>query len=293
MKNITIIGAGLIGGSLGMALKKKFPQRYRVTALGRNPEKLKIAKNMKAADIVTVDTATGIKDADIVVICTPVDLIAATVKRILPFIKRGAVITDAGSVKGPVLKDIKKVFLSAKRYPLYANFVGAHPMAGSEKYGIKAAKAGLYEGATVVLTPENNTSRKALNEVITMWEDAGARLLRLKPAAHDKIVALVSHLPHIIAFNLCSALQTLSNANPSAPKLAAGSFSDLTRVASSNPRDWAVICGANKTELSRTIDSFIKELTAVKLSLNKQELLAKRFEKSKTARQKLSSLCSL
>lgn len=278
---------GLIGGSLGLALRKNAPRKYHITALGRNRTKLRIAKKLKAADVVTIDTATGVKDADIVVICTPVNLIAATVKKILPFVKPGAVITDAGSVKAPVLKEVKKVFLSSKRYTLNANFVGAHPMAGSEKYGIKAAKAGLYKGAAVVLTPEKNTSRKALNNVMTMWKDAGARILCMDPAAHDKIVALVSHLPHVIAFNLCSALQKLSSKNHSAPKLAAGSFNDLTRVASSNPRDWAVICGANRTELSKAIDSFIKELVAVKLSLNNPSELEQRFTGSGTARRKL------
>ena len=154
MKNVSIIGMGLIGGSLGMALKKRARGKYHVTAVGRNPKKLKHAKKIKAADVVTIDMAGGVKGADIIVICTPVDLIAATVKKILPFVKQGAVITDAGSVKGAVLNDVKKVFLSAKRYSLYANFVGAHPMAGSEKYGIKAARSDLYNGASVVITPD-------------------------------------------------------------------------------------------------------------------------------------------
>jgi prephenate dehydrogenase len=287
MKNITIIGAGLIGGSLGLALKKKTPSEYRITALGRNIAKLKLAKQMKAADVITVDTATGVKAADIIVICTPVNLIAATVKKILPFIKPGAIITDAGSVKGSVLQDVKKVFLSAKRYSLYANFIGAHPMAGSEKYGITAAKPGLYEGATVVLTPKHNTSKKALSEVSVMWKDAGAKTLCLDAEAHDKIVALVSHLPHVIAFNLCAELDKLSKTNKLAPKLAAGSFKDLTRVAASNPADWAVICGANKTALSNAIDSFINELRAVKLSLNSPVKMEQRFRTCGVARQKL------
>jgi prephenate dehydrogenase len=288
MKKIAIIGMGLIGGSLGLALKKKAPGKYHITALGRNPAKLMIAKNMKAADVITVDTATGVKDADIIVICTPVNLIAATVKKILPYVKQGAIITDAGSVKSSVLNEVQKVLSLSQISNLKSvAFVGAHPMAGSEKYGITAARSGLYEGAAVVLTPERNTSKKALNEVKAMWKDAGTKTLCLGAAAHDKIVALVSHLPHVIAFNLCAELDLLSKTNKLAPKLAAGSFKDLTRVASSNLADWAVICCANKTALSNAIDSFIKELTAVKRSLNSTVKTEQRFEKCGTARQKL------
>jgi prephenate dehydrogenase len=288
MKNISIIGMGLIGGSLGLALKKKAPNKYRITGLGRHIQKLKTAKQMKAADVVTIDEAAGVKDADIVVICTPVNVIAATVKNILPFVKAGAIITDAGSVKGSVLKEVQKVLQLSQISNLKSvAFVGAHPMAGSEKYGITAARAGLYEGATVVLTPENSTSKKALGEVKAMWKDAGANTLCLGASAHDKIVALVSHLPHVIAFNLCAELDKLTKTSKLAPKLAAGSFKDLTRVASSNPSDWAVICGANKTALSDAIDSFIKELRAVKRSLNNNGKTEQRFKKCGAARQKL------
>ena len=287
MKNISIIGAGLIGGSLGLALKSRAGRKYRVTAVGRNIVKLKLAKKMRAADSFTTDMAEGVRNADIIVICTPVDLIAPTVKKILPFVKPGTVITDVGSVKGSVLKDVKNVFLSAKRYALYANFVGAHPMAGSEKYGIAAAKPGLYASATVALAPERSTPKKALAEVANMWKAAGAKIVYMSPAEHDRTVALVSHLPHVMAFNLNIALEKLERDIPGAARLAAGSFRDMTRIAASNTRDWAVICGANRIEIAKAIDCFVKELTAVKRILADTGKAEKRFEKAKAARQKL------
>jgi prephenate dehydrogenase len=290
MKNVSIIGAGLIGGSLGLALKSKAGRKYRVTAVGRNPVKLRLAKKMRAADSFTTDIGEGVSGADIIVVCTPVDLIAPTVKKLLPFVKPGAVITDAGGAKGRVVKDVKKLFAAAKGPGRSASFVGAHPMAGSEKYGITAAKAGLYASATVALTPEKATPKKAVAEVAGMWKAAGAKVVYMSPAEHDRIVALVSHLPHVLAFNLNLALEKLERGIPGAARLAAGSFRDMTRIASSNTRDWAVICGANRAEIAKAIDGFIKELMTVKKILANTGKAEERFEKAKAARQKLLNI---
>jgi prephenate dehydrogenase len=282
MKHISIIGVGLIGGSLGMALKKNAGKKYHVTGVGRNPAKLKAAKRLGAVDAFTTDLKEGVKDADIIVICLPVHLITPTVKKILPFIKPGAVITDAGSVKGSIIKEVRKVLPASKRSNV---FIGAHPMAGSERSGVKAARAELYKGATVVI--DASAHSKAADDVIAMWKTAGAKIVRMNSAAHDRAVALISHLPHAMAFSLCSLSEKLKKTNPQISKLIAGSFKDMTRIADSNPADWASICGANKLEISKAIDMFIKELIAVKKVLKNTAALEKRFEKAKTARRKL------
>ncbi len=288
MKKISIIGTGLIGGSLGLALRKKAKSKYFVTAVGRNIDKLKTAKKMGASDIFTTDLKEGVKDADIIVICTPVHLIAPMVKKILPFIKHGAVITDAGSVKGSVLKQVNKVLSLSQISNLKSVvFIGAHPMAGSEKSGISAARAGLYEGAAVVLVKEKGVNKKAFGEIKTMWKRAGANIVEMPAEEHDRAVALISHLPHIMAFGLCLLAEQLQKFVPAAPNLAAGSFKDLTRIAGSNSSDWASICNANKKDVSEAIDLFIAELKDAKNLLNKPGELEKKFEKAKAARQKL------
>jgi prephenate dehydrogenase len=286
MKRIAIIGVGLIGGSLGLALRKKAEDKYFVTGIGRNSEKLKNAKKIGAVDACTTDIKGGVKDADIIVICTPVHLIAPMVKRILPFLKPGAFITDAGSVKGSVTKEVNKI-LATCPLPLATAFVGAHPMAGSEKSGISEAKAGLYDGAVTVLVKGKYANKAALNEIKEIWKTAGAKTIEMTAQAHDRAVALISHLPHVIAFTLCGLAGKLDKASPNLSRLAAGSFKDLTRIAGSNPADWASICSANKSELSEAADIFIKELTAVKHILHNPGALEKRFKKAKTARQKL------
>jgi len=285
MKNICIIGTGLIGGSLGLALRKKARNKYFITGLGRNTAKLKTAKRLGAVDAFTTDNREGVKDADIIVICLPVHFIAPTVKKILPFIKSGAVITDAGSVKGSVLREVGKVFQKSVVSSQQLAFIGAHPMAGSEKSGISSAKADLYAGASVVLI--KNRNEKAFNIVKTMWLSVGARVIEMDMGSHDRAVALISHLPHMIAFGLSELAGGLARRIPVLSRLAAGSFKDLTRVASSNSADWASICGANKKEVSLAIDKFIAELKKEKTLLNKPRALERTFEKAKTARQQL------
>lgn len=263
MKKIAIIGVGLIGGSLGMALRRHH-KKYFVTGIGRSEEKLRAALRSGAVDEATTDMGCGVKEADIVVICTPVDTIAATVRQMLPFVKPGAIITDAGSVKGPVVADVKKVLARFPGTPSSrAVFIGGHPMAGSEKNGVDHARAALYDGASVVLTPATAASSAAGRALSRLWHDAGASVIFMDAGRHDRIVAATSHLPHCLAFSLCR----IAARAPGAEKLLAGSFRDATRVAASSSRDWAVICSANRREVGRAIDAMINELTHIRRTL--------------------------
>lgn len=273
MKKIAIIGVGLIGGSLGMALRRH-QKKYFVTGIGRNEGKLNAALRSGAIDEATTDMGCGVAEADVVVICTPVDTIADTVRQILPLVKPGAIITDAGSVKVSVITEVKKVFarFSGKRSSLPV-FIGGHPMAGCEKNGIDHASPGLYTGATVVLTPAAAASTAAGRAVSRLWQDAGASVVFMDEGRHDRIVAATSHLPHCLAFSLCR----IAARAPGAEKLLAGSFRDATRVAGSNSRDWAVICAANRKEVGRAIDAMVKELTAIRRSLAGTNTLAARL----------------
>ncbi|MCX5782362.1 MAG: prephenate dehydrogenase/arogenate dehydrogenase family protein [Elusimicrobia bacterium] len=284
MKKLAIIGVGLIGGSLGMALIKS--RKYRVIGVGRHKEKLILAKKLNAVDEFTTDFSKGVSSADVVIVCTPVDIIDKTIKNILPYLKKGAIVSDVGSVKGKVLEKVKTVLKNkiAKRNNIC--FIGAHPMAGSEKTGVRFASENLFKDATVVLVKEKLTNQDAFAQIKNIWQLTGARIKMFDVKSHDKSVALISHLPHLIAFNLCNMVKKLKQAKDIS-SLLAGSFKDITRVADSNPRDWAAICNMNKEELKKAINIFIKYLNETKKKLGDIKALEKIYSDAKSARLKL------
>jgi prephenate dehydrogenase len=188
--------------------------------------------------------------SDAVVLAVPVDEVVPVGRRVRPFLKAGAFVTDVGSVKGPI----------ARAFAGWPVFVGAHPMCGSEKTGIAYARRDLYRGATCVLTPVRGTSRAALAAANRLWTTAGARTLILPPEEHDRRVALVSHLPHLVAEALVMALPSRAKW---ASRLAAGSFRDATRVAAANPALWASIFAMNRPALRRAAAGFRRALAAL------------------------------
>jgi prephenate dehydrogenase len=241
MINVCLVGVGLIGGSLGMGLrrvKKNGGRVYSVMGLGRSPSDLKKAKKLGAIDTFSLKV-TDVSSADIVVLCVPVQFIPALAKKIIPHLKSTAVLTDVGSVKADIVSALKKKSVS---------FVGAHPLAGSEKSGVANARADLFKKAVCVVTIDGGTSR-ATKSVETVWRSVGAEVVRLTSREHDDIVALTSHLPHLMAFSLFSMAQQKARQNPLIKKLAAGSFSDMTRIALSDPHVWTGIFQTNKKEI--------------------------------------------
>lgn len=283
MKKVAIIGVGLIGGSLGMALRKS--GKFRVIGVGRHLDKLRLAKRRGAVDEYTTDFFAGVSDADIVVIAAPVDLIAKTAKKIIPCLKRNTVLTDVGSVKGPVIDELRNILKSKTAKSKNLSFVGAHPMAGSEKTGVRFAGKELFKGATVVLVRDKSAGT-AFNAVREMWRLTGAKIKVLEAKKHDKSVALISHLPHVIAFNLCRCAGSPKDAK-NISSLLAGSFRDMTRVADASPRDWAAICSMNKAEVKKAIDTFIAVMKETKNKLGDVKALEKMFFNARSARLKL------
>jgi prephenate dehydrogenase len=288
MKKVAIFGVGLIGGSLGMALKAA-SRGYFVIGIGRDRTKLLLAKQRKAVDAFTLDAPQGVRDADIVVMGTPVNVIPSQVAAIAPYLKPGAVITDVGSVKGTVVKAVRQAL---GRKPGRPVFIGGHPLAGTEKAGVSFASPSLFKGASVVLTPAAGTPRQPIAVIQKMWQSAGANVLCMSPEKHDRIVALTSHFPHMLAFALSDAVGRLNAHNPHTARLIAGSFRDMTRIADSNPCDWSVICYNNREELIKTIDSFIYQLTKARKNLERRTGLERIFSAAKTARQKLLNTSS-
>jgi len=288
--NIAIIGVGLIGGSIGMAIKSKaesYKSKVKIIAIGRNIKHLKLAKKLGAVDEITTDIKKGVKNADIIFICIPVGLIADTVKNILPYCKRGVIITDVGSVKEEIVNEVEK-FLSTPysvraihELPLLPTpcfFVGGHPIAGSEKISVKHASQDLYKDAIVILTPTRKTDKKALKTVKHLWHIMGAKVEIMSAKKHDQVVSYTSHLPHIVAFALVKIINHL--------KFAGNSFQDMTRIVSSNPAMWSDIFFENRKNILKAVKEFCKELSKIEKT-NSKEKLSKIFEEAKIKRDKL------
>ncbi|MFH1259913.1 MAG: prephenate dehydrogenase/arogenate dehydrogenase family protein [Elusimicrobiota bacterium] len=251
IKNIAIFGVGLIGGSFSLGLKAKgFPAK--ITGFGRNSRKLTRAVRKGIIDEYSLDWEK-IKSADLVMLAVPVDLIAPTLKKIAPYLKENAIVTDVGSVKGFVLSEVKKI-------PGKFLFVAGHPMAGAEKSGAEFASSDLFRQATVVLTPERQTNRQALGIVKKLWKLLEARVIEMPSQQHDEIVAVTSHLPHLMAASLVRLTALCQKKNKFTEELIAGSFRDLTRVASSSPEIWTGICAANRQQILLNLKYFQKEL---------------------------------
>ena len=277
INRVVIIGVGLLGGSLGLALKEKKIAK-KITGVGRREKSLKIAQEMHEVDEATTDLVSGVKEADLVVIATSLDLTVETFKKILPHLKKGCVITDVGSVKGPILKRIDHPF-----------FIGGHPLAGSEKRGPQAARVDLFREATVVLTPVEKTDEKALALVKGMWQDLEAKVLFLDCEVHDRLVAFTSHLPHILAISLTNLIGEVAEKEKRVLSLMGEGFRDTTRIAASPPSMWKEICLANREEISRAIKRFKEILSEMEEALSKKEedRLLHKFEKAKEIRDKL------
>jgi prephenate dehydrogenase len=224
-------------------------------------------------------------DADLVVLCLPLSQMRPVVERMLPALKRGAIVTDVGSVKAGVVRELESLVAKAG-----AHFVGSHPMAGAEKTGVAAARTDLFEKTVCVVTPTKKTNRAALKKVKQFWSAIGSRVLELKPEIHDALVSRSSHLPHIIAATLASHVLNPAHPKPQAA-LCANGFRDTTRIASGSPEMWRDIALANRRNLAKSLVAFVTDLQKFRRVLKKAdaEAIATFFE---TAKQRRDNWCA-
>jgi len=287
---VSIIGVGLIGGSFGLALRKKRLVK-QVIGIGRHIHKLKEARRMGAVDTYTTDFKHGVRDSDIIMVATPVSKTPLIVRKILPYLKDGCIITDAGSSKGWVVKKVEQTIseFCSKGKGQNVVFIGGHPMAGSEKESIRNARANMFSGTTCVLTPVGRKDRKAVNIVGDLWRGVGAKILLLEPEEHDYLVAYTSHLPHVLATSLVNLIGKLIREDSRTSRIIAGSISDMTRIAASNPEMWADICLSNASAISESIDVIVKYLEKFKRAIERKRKkeIEDIFERGKIARRKL------
>ncbi|MFH1352508.1 MAG: prephenate dehydrogenase [bacterium] len=263
---IGIVGPGLIGGSIGKFYKAKGKD---VVCFGRNKDRLRIAKR----EGVCGDFSTDLSKAGgcgIVAVCTPVDVITQISKSVIPFMKKGAILIDTGSVKSEICR---KVHPFAKRYGI--EFVGCHPMAGSEKSGCINSRGDLFRGTNVLLTPVSGTGKGALKKVKKFWSDLGADCSVVRPDKHDEFAALTSHLPHVISFCFTEMFLSYLKKSKISPAFIAGSFKNMTRVSKSSPFSWNAIFKQNSPEINRHIKKFTGTLDNFKKNINDRRLLKK------------------
>jgi prephenate dehydrogenase len=282
-KKITIIGVGLIGGSLGLALKKKNP-KFKISGI----DKLEIIEKAIARGAIdegTINLENGIKEADIIIIATPVKTIVDLLPRINPFIKKGCIVTDTGSTKGQIVETADKI-LSKDVY-----FVGGHPIAGSEKYGIDSAVPHLFQDKTYILTPTNDTNLLALKKIFLLIKIINAKRLILDPLEHDRIVGAVSHLPQIMAVSLTNMIGELGQQenNDNYFKAIGEGFKDMTRIASSPYKMWEDICETNQENILEMIQEFRNYLRIIEDKLkNNPGNLKEEFQKAQILRKSIS-----
>ncbi|MSQ95709.1 MAG: prephenate dehydrogenase/arogenate dehydrogenase family protein [Gemmataceae bacterium] len=230
---LTIVGVGLIGGSIGLAAKKR-GLAQRVVGVGRDEGKLENARARGAIDDYKIDLSAAAPDADLIVFCTPVDRIADEVRQASAHCKPAAILTDAGSTKHAIVEAVESAS------PPGLLFVGAHPLAGSEKKGVKNAHADLFVERCTVLTPTAKTPPAAVKSVRSFWQELGARVQLMSPQEHDQALALTSHLPHLLAAALAGMLPNELHG------LTATGFRDTTRVAAGDPDVWTPIFRHNR-----------------------------------------------
>ena len=277
-KRIAIIGMGLIGGSIGLNIKKRCP-RTEIVGVTAHKKTMRAALRHGACERGTLDATEAVEGDDLVIIATPVDRILGTLKEIIPYVKKGCIITDVGSVKGAIVSDAERI--TGKR----ANFIGAHPMAGSEKRGIDEARIDLFKGTPCVITRTKRSSRESLKKVAAFWKGMGSDIYVLSPEVHDEHISNISHLVHIAASALCLATNT------SSLKFASSGFRDTTRIASSNPALWIPILMSNRLNVSRDLKRYTETLVELNkiMARNDKSRLKKKLLRAKVIREQFKA----
>jgi prephenate dehydrogenase len=261
VKHVTIIGVGLLGGSIGLAIRRRFP-RAVVAGVGRRKSSLASAKKHKCIHEAYLDAVEPAGRSDLIILATPVGAFEKHLRAIAPVLKRGALVTDVGSTKADVVRVAERIFGRG------GAFVGSHPMAGNENKGPAYATADLVKGALCIVTPTKHTSPALIQRTEALWRTLGMRTLRMTPAEHDRAVAAVSHVPHAL-----SALLMLLPKDEELPVSATG-LRDMTRLAGGDPEMWRDIMTTNRTAIIGSLDKFSRSLTRLRGLLDNDDALA-------------------
>jgi len=282
-KQITIMGIGLIGASLAHSCRQR-KLVERIIGFGRSAANLKKAQERNIIDSGSTDLKTAVTGSDLIVLCTPVGILVERVREMIPFLQDGCIITDAGSVKGPLVEEIDTLI------PNTVHYVGAHPIAGGEQSGLEAANADLLTGAKCIITPTANTQAEALQRVTGFWTEVGMQTLTMEAHEHDTVFGALSHLPHVVAYALMNTVANVKTASHGdILSMSGGGLKDITRIASSDPVMWRDICLKNKLPVVKLINQFQSTLENIKtlIEQDQAEALQETFANANVHRGKL------
>jgi len=257
MIKLAIIGVGLIGGSLGLCLKDKLGEKIFITGLCRSENSMQLAQKLGAVDFASADIEKVVKDADIIYLSPPVLQIVPMVKKILPYLKSGAILTDAGSTKKYIWQELQKIL------PQNIYYIAGHPMTGREKSGVAAANKDLFKNKAYVIVKNTDAPAEAYQKLMQVLTLTEANFTELDIEKHDRCAAIISHVPHLTAAALVILLNRAGNDLDSCLKLIGGGFKDTTRIASSNADMWADICVTNAESISANLRELQKILGEV------------------------------
>ncbi|MEQ9449281.1 MAG: prephenate/arogenate dehydrogenase family protein [Rhodospirillaceae bacterium] len=264
-ERVAFIGIGLIGASMALAMRRAGVGGTMV-ACARKAKTLKTARDLKIVDETTTNYAKAVQDADLVVIATPVGTYESIAKAISPHLKDGAVVTDVGSVKQEIIQAV------SPHLPKGVHFVPGHPIAGTEHSGPQAGFAELFEGRWCILTPLPRTSKKVVGNVATLWRKLGARVDIMEPKHHDIVLAITSHLPHLIAYTIVGTATDLGDdLRREVIKYSASGFRDFTRIAASDPVMWRDVFLSNKDAVLDTLQRFNEDLTTLQRAIRRDD----------------------
>lgn len=266
INKLVIIGVGLIGGSFALALRRVGKVKH-IVGIGRSTQNLHAAIELQVIDEIATDPARALHQADMVFLGMPVAQTAHTLEQIAPYLQANTIITDAGSTKQDVIAAARHHLPMANRH----HFVPGHPIAGAELSGVKAAQADLYHNKHVILTPLAETSIDAVKRVEQLWQACGASVSHMSADEHDRILAITSHLPHILAFTMMNHIRHSTPEPEQLLHFAGSGLRDFTRIAGSSPEMWRDICLANRETLIKQIDAYRDELLVLQKLLHEKD----------------------
>jgi cyclohexadieny/prephenate dehydrogenase len=282
-ERVALIGIGLIGSSLARVLRRD-RLAGEIVACARNPATRDKALELGLADRATEDAAEAVRDADLVVLATPLSAYAAIGARIAPALRPGAIVTDVGSVKQAVIRDLQPSL------PASVHFIPGHPVAGTEHSGPESGFAELFRDRWCILTPLPDTDPAALATLTALWEQAGMRVVTMDPEHHDKVLAMTSHLPHVIAYTIVGTATDLEDSLKSEViKFSAGGFRDFTRIAGSDPVMWRDIFLNNREAVLEMLQRFSEDLTALQRAIRwgEADKLEELFSRTRAIRRSI------
>ena len=282
-EKVCIVGLGLIGGSIGLAIKR-LNTSNQITGYARSNSTLERAIELGLVDSVKDNLKDAVNNSDLVILATPLSTFRELVEEMSPFLKKGCIITDTGSAKLTVIEDLKDIL------PNGVEFVPGHPIAGTEESGPDAGFAELFDNRWCILTPTEDNSSNAVDLVKGFWESIGSKVEIMDPMHHDKVLAITSHIPHLIAFNIVGTANNLANVTEKeVVKYSAGGFRDFTRIAASDPKMWSDIFTYNSDAVLEMLDLFSNDLAKLKAAVIKKDsdLLFSNFEKTREVRKNI------